>query len=480
MQVKTFIQQLIHYFPAQIAPAIINVVIIAILTRSFTVEIYGDYVLITTIVTFIITVLTQWLIQSILYFRPKYIESGQLEEFDSQLANVINKFVIFIFGILLFLIIVNLLVGGLVLYIFALLLILVQSVFTIELVILQSDMKSAKYTKRVFISNILRLALIILLAFIGIDIEKVLLVLIISYGIFIIPNIGRYVLINTNYTSSSRSFIRKMLTYGLPMLGWFLSVSLMNVGDRFLIKYFQGSEAVGLYTGNYTIIVASLGLVFIPLTMVIHSMLMKFAVNIKEQKEEIELFISKFTTIFFIVGVPVILLVFKFRKEIAFLFLGEPYVEASNIIPIVMIGIFLWNLAMIGHKGIEILNKTKVMFYFAITSCTISFLLNTILIQKFSYIGAAYGNMIAFSIYCILVYVYSLKLIRWRWNIKEITIVLICGSIMIISLNLFDISLQADLRIGVLKIILISIFTMIIYVTLIVITMKKKLINIKF
>lgn len=89
-----------------------------------------------------------------------------------------------------------------------------------------------------------------------------------------------------------------MLKYGLPMLGWFLAVSIMNVADRFLIEYFHGSKAVGLYAGNYSIISAAFGLVFGPLTIVIHPLLMKVAVNLTEHKQKIEQLISKFTTIF--------------------------------------------------------------------------------------------------------------------------------------------------------------------------------------
>lgn len=264
------------------------------------------------------------------------------------------------------------------------------------------------------------------------------------------------------------------------MLGWFLAVSIMNVADRFLIEYFHGSKAVGLYAGNYSIISAAFGLVFGPLTIVIHPLLMKVAVNLTEHKQKIEQLISKFTTIFFIVGLPIIIFVDKFRQEIAYLFLGEEYVVASDLITIVMVGIFLWNLAMVGHKGMEIINKTKVMFSFALVSCLTSLLLNVFLIEKYSYLGAAYGNLIAFGLYCLLVYVYSIKRIKWKWNIKELILVGCCSALIFLILDFITINMEESLTINILIIVGTTILAGLLYLSLLLALIKIKLIDIRF
>lgn len=480
MNFKHFLKQLLHYFPAQIAPAIINLIIIMILTRSFTVEVYGEYVLITTLIGFCVTIFTQWLIQSILFYRPKYIENNQENEFNLHLEIIINKFIFASVIILLVLIIYNALFINVTLYIIGVLIILVQSIFTIEQVILQSDLQSGRYAKRIFASSVLRLLGVSVLAITTINLLGVLVVMVFSYLFFILPKFRDYMQVKKSRSTTTKQFLKTMMIYGLPMLGWFLAVSIMNVTDRFLIEYFHGSKAVGLYAGNYSIISAALGLVFGPLTIVIHPLLMKFAVNVNEQKGKIEQLLSKFTTIFFIVGLPIIILVNKFRKEIAYLFLGEEYVVASDLITIVMVGIFLWNLAMVGHKGMEIVNKTKVMFSFAIVSCLTSLVLNVFLIEKYSYMGAAYGNMIAFSIYCLLVYVYSIKHIKWKWNLKELVLIVCSCAMIYLFLNLFTITIETSVVVSIVKIAGVSILAGLLYISLITVLMKIKLINIRF
>lgn len=118
MDFKKIIEQLMHYLPAQIAPAIINLIIIMILTRNFTVELYGEYVLITTLITFSVTIFTQWLMQSILFYRPKYIESNLKNEFNLHLDVIINMFFIIGIVVLLLLIACNTLFVNVTLYIF--------------------------------------------------------------------------------------------------------------------------------------------------------------------------------------------------------------------------------------------------------------------------------------------------------------------------------------------------------------------------
>lgn len=470
-----------HYFPSQIAPAIINLIIIMILTRVFTLEKYGDYVLITTIITFLVTIFTQWLMQSILYFRPKYKENNELNKFDNYITSIINKFIVINVLFLLILIVAKSFFGIETVYIFGLMIVLVQSVFTLEQVILQSDMQTSTYAKRIFVSNLIRLLGITFLVITQINLNLVLLVILLSYGFLIAPNFNRYFKRNLKWNPDVTLFFKNTLTYGLPMLGWFLCVSIINVIDRLLIDYYHGSEHVGLFAGNFSIIQSALGLVFIPLTMVIHPVIMKYAVNIKENKDFIEKLISKFTTIYFIVGVPIIILVYQFRKEIAHIFLGEQYVIASDLIPIVMVGIFFWNLAMVGHKGMEIINKTKIMFYFALITCSISIMSNIILIREFSYLGAATGNMIAFSCYCILVYCYSLKSIKWLINLKEICYTLITGAFIFLILSTFEVDIiDQGIFESAILIVLLSLLILVIYGTIIFMMMKLKLINIKF
>lgn len=478
MNFQKFLKQLAHYFPAQIAPAIINLVTIMILTRAFTVDEYGDYVLLTTVIGFSVTVFTQWLMQSVMFYRPKYIESESITEFDGHLNKIINKFIHIMLVAIVIALVVKIFIDIPVIYIMAMLVILSQAIFVVEQVLLQSDMKSLAYTKRVFYSNSVRFVGILLVVSFFKSLTLVLLVLFTSYLIFILPNIKKYLF--PTKQDGTISFLKTMLTYGLPMLGWFLSVSVMGLGDRFLIKLFHGSEAVGLYSGNYSIISAALGLVFAPLTMVIHPLLMKYGVNIEEQKANIESLISKFTTIYFIVGTPIIVLVYKFREEIAYVFLGEKYVVASDLIPVVMIGIFLWNLAMVGHKGLEIVKNTKVMFYFAVITCITSFALNIILIQKYSYMGAAYGNMIAFSLYCLLVYIYSLKLIRWKWNLKEVLMIISLGVVISVMFTFFNTTLDDKLLVIILKVSVMSLCILAIYGICVLLLLKKKILNIKF
>lgn len=192
MNSNLFVKQMFHYFPAQIAPAVINLIIIMVLTRSFTIEVYGEYILITTLIGFFVTVFTQWLIQSILFYRPKYNEDNRKKEFNLHIESIINKFIIASIILLLLLIIYNTLFMDVTLYILGVLIILVQSIFTIEQVILQSDLQSKRYAMRIFSSSILRVVGIVVLTLTTINLISVLIVIVFSYLLFILPKLKNY------------------------------------------------------------------------------------------------------------------------------------------------------------------------------------------------------------------------------------------------------------------------------------------------
>ena len=48
--------------------------------------------------------------------------------------------------------------------------------------------------------------------------------------------------------------IYDFLEYGLPLVAWYVSAQILNIGDRYIIKYFLGNVEVGIYSANYSIV----------------------------------------------------------------------------------------------------------------------------------------------------------------------------------------------------------------------------------
>jgi len=483
ISIRTFLHQLMYYIPAQIFPAVINLLTVMILARALTVGEYGDYSLFIMIASFSVTILTQWFIQALFFYSPKYIENGQIEEFNFHYRKGLFFLTTIMGTIILSMLVIHQFFFNLSIVYILSLLVLVQAIFTLEQATLQSGMKFKMYTYRVFISTLIRFIMVVLLSFNEkLGVTNILIILLISYSVFVLPKIKSYLIIEKiNTKLSTIQFYEKMFVYGLPMLGWFLCTSFMHLSDRLIIKGMHGSEEMGIYSGNYSIISAALGLIFVPLNTVIHPILLKETAKEGYDLSRVEGLIKKFTTIYFVVGLPVLILVYLFRKEVVILLLSEKYVVGSDIIPILMVGMFLWSISMVGHKGMEIQKDTKLMFVFILYACIANIIVNVVLINKFSYVGASIGNMLAFSLYCILVYINSKNNIRWKIDFKVIGLLIVLVVIIAVNSTLIYKYFMGKFDFNnYLGIIIFVIIFIVQYVLTILVLIRRKLISISF
>ncbi|EPD52346.1 hypothetical protein HMPREF1210_01699 [Paenisporosarcina sp. HGH0030] len=429
---KRFIKQLIGYFPSQIIPALSSLGIILILTRYMSVENYGYYSLLITTANIIVTIVTQWIMQSILFFRPKYKTNYRIEEFDGLILRI-YALLTSITAFLLLILVSMALITQLQLQIIipVLLIILFNSIFVINQTILQSDMKVAKYSLQISLSTILKLILITMVAvYFESDLSLILWVTVLSYILFVIPEfygIINEIRVKDNTQISLKEFLLEMLQFGFPMLGWFLATSLITITDRYLLAIFESTYEVGLYAANVAIVSSALSLVFAPFIKVIHPIIMNSASEDKIEKIAISKLMTKFSLLFTMLGIPVITVILVLRQEISELLLGIKYVEGSIIIPFILIGIFFWNLAMIGHKGFEVNRDTKPMFFYVLVACILNIVLNFIFIPMLGILGAGIASLIAYVSYLVLIKINSKKNIYWVLPWKPIFILIIFG-----------------------------------------------------
>jgi O-antigen/teichoic acid export membrane protein len=112
--------------------------------------------------------------------------------------------------------------------------------------------------------------------------------------------------------------------------------------------------------------------------------------------------------------VPLATIIGVFSREIASVVLGEEFREGHTIIPFVVGGVAVWGLAMIGHKGLEIAEKTRTMLLLVIVAAAANIALNFILIPKYGYNGAAFATCLSYTVYPVLAWWATRSLVPWR------------------------------------------------------------------
>lgn len=416
-----FARQAVSYFFAIALPAFVNVAYIMLFTRMFSAEEFGHYSLAYTASTIAIILATSWMTQSVQRFRPLYREAGRLPAFNRNLALTlacVNGAVAAVAGALYGIAGAGL--GEYEPYFWpTVVLVLIQNAFLLTSVVYQSDMKVAAFRRYQIWNAVLRLAVSLALVLLfrhavhllwGSAVSMLLLLMIMHRG-----RIGRLFAPNRERERMERfrDFTRKFAGYGFPLVGWYFASTTIGLFDRFLLESFWGSGQVGIYSANYTIVYSGLGLVCTPLLTAAQPMLMRMPGDTPEQWKAIEDKIRHFSRLYIGCCVPFAFFVLAYYKQINAIFLGPEFRQGAVVVPILLAGFLIWNFGLYGQKGYEIRYKSNVMLLFigiAVAAC-IGF--NLLLIPKYGYLGAAVSNVLAYTVYPLLIYTFSRNYIRW-------------------------------------------------------------------
>lgn len=427
-------KQVKYYFPGQIYPALLNMILILFLTRHLTVEGYGEYNLLISTVGLFVTLLTSWLTQSVLYYYPIYVEALKEDIFISKLVLFQKSLIILSFIISGMLVLVSILFFAknfdeVVLIPIVILIICFQSLYTIRLNLHRIKFENKLYLRLIMLSVSLKVFSIISLEyFFDLNLITLFFAILASYIIILSKYITELFLNKNKSIKSEKTndFFRQMFRYGMPILGMGICSSIMVFIERFSLGTIHSNYEVGLYSGNMSVVTSAISLVFLPLTMAIHPILMKLSASADVTNNILSKKIREYTSVYFIVGIPIILLIIRFKNEISEILLGASYSEASGVIAIGVIGVFLWNLCTIGHKAFEMKKETFKMLRYLVTSTFIGIFFGLILTWKFSYIGTSFSPLITYFVYMMLVK-YNSKEIIWSFDWKKILYYIFTG-----------------------------------------------------
>lgn len=415
------------YAPAKLLPGIINIVSVAVFTRLFSPNDYGQYILVITTTTIFSAIFSQWLTQSTLRYRANYIVRAKELTFNKNFLLILLFLSVFV----LLLTVVGYPFSKILgdyqrFFLISIFIIISQIWFDNLITIYQADLKAFKFSLYTILNAIFKFAFTLILIFLlAEDIIILLSGVLFSYLCLLIPMVITLQKIShsnqasekfTNSCTVYESFIKfskHFFNYGFPMIGWFLGAQLLGISDRYFIQIFRSSEEVGIYSSNYNLVASAISFVSMPLLTAAHPLLMKAGTAIITKKEEVQNIITIFSRYFLIISIPILVYVTFLSKELADVFLGLEYRQGYLVLPIVLFGLFAWNFAMFGHKGLEFREKTNIMFMYVMICTAIKVILNILFIPKYGYIAAAITTSICFFLYPTLVYFGTKPDIAW-------------------------------------------------------------------
>ena len=215
---------------------------------------------------------------------------------------------------------------------------------------------------------------------------------------FIIALLAVYQFIKLGYRFYfSKQLLYSSIAFSAPLILHMLSGYMLNIGDRFFIKYFLTPQDLGNYAVAYQIGMAinffytSFNLAWTP----------TYFKWMKEGKLSQILKVRKFVYLVIPLLGFIIMLIWLFFNKI---FLGKlNYNISTEIIVIVLISNVIFSLYKFDANYYLYRKKTKKLSLLSLLSAIISIICNFILIPRIGILGAAYSTLISFIVLFVLV-----------------------------------------------------------------------------
>ncbi len=232
----------------------------------------------------------------------------------------------------------------------------------------------------------------------------------------------------------SRSILRQLLSYSIPLIPGALALIVLNISDRVMLSYLTSLTTLGIYSValkfafGMQIIVQGFGMAINPLTFE------------KHQSPETNKSIGQLLSGYIKLGGVAVLILSLFSKEIVVILTQSPYYNAQYVMPMLFASVWIQGVTMFA-LGLQITKKT---FQISIITCLTVILnvaLNYYLIPIFDIKGAAFSTLISASVNSSILVYFSRKSFPLKLNKTDMVLLIsvLCAIILFSSSLLGDI-----------------------------------------
>lgn len=387
--------------------------LVPLYTYTLTTSEFGMVDLLTTTINLLIPIFTLSIFDSVLRFVMD-------KNYDRQ-AVLINALMIIFFGsvalLMLYPVLILLLPFDEYIFYFYLLL-LAQSIF----ITLSQYIRAKGMVKLFALSGIINAFILLVcnMFFLGLlhwAIEGFLVSLIIANvvsGLFVF--IGGRVKRDLNPNKININLMKEMLQYSIPLIPNTLMWWIMGFSDRYIITYFLGLSANGLYAVATKIpsILNIINSIFIQAWQM-------SAIEEAESKNKTS-FYSNVFNVFSMTMLISTSLILVHLKYIVGILVADTYYEAWEYVPFLLLGVVFASFS--GFLGTNYIasKKTTGVFKTSVVGAILNIVLNIILIPILGINGAAIGTMISFAVVWLLRIIDTKQFVEIKLNITKLSL----------------------------------------------------------
>ncbi len=223
-----------------------------------------------------------------------------------------------------------------------------------------------------------------------------------------------------------KKILSASLKFGLPLVFSSLGFMLLNLSDRYIIKYLLGAEALGLYGFGYRVAGVLNMFLILPFSL----SLMPIAYKIFGQSDDKRYFskLMTYSTFFFVWGFVFLSL---FSEELIRIFaLKNEFDSAYLVVPVILLSYVFSGMRLNASLGMFLTKNTKHIAWITIGSAALNVLLNFIFIPLFGIMAAAVNTLVSFVIFYFVTQNFSDKYYKIPFENKKLAIMILVGSLL--------------------------------------------------
>lgn len=431
--IKELFKDVVRYLPSYVVPAVVGIVAIPVITRLFSPEDYGNYVLVMTTVSVLSALSSAWLSSAIIRFLPAYELANRVGELRAtvvKLAIASIAAIIIIFVGILFLIKSRISADLYFLMRIGALVLIVTSCSQILLGFLRAERQVILYSSFQMWQSVARFGVgmaMVLVFHHGVEglLWGAFLALAVTLPLMWKLAVGKLPLKEGCLRSRMSC---EMAKYGFPVVAVNLATWVLSFSDRYMLGIFRGSQEVGIYSASYTI--SEHTIFMIASVFMVASAPIGFRIWETQGSQASQNFINRLSRYYILIGLPITVGLSALARSVVGILTAQAYSSGYKIVPVVAFGAFLVGIT---HRFSEVLTfykRTDILMYCMIGAALLNIGLNFIFIPKYGYMAAAATTLIAYGADLTGRIVLSRRFFVWKFPFKSLGKAAVASAVM--------------------------------------------------
>lgn len=436
---RFLLKDLLKYMPSFVVPALAGFLSVPLITHHLPPAEYGNYMLITALISAVTAIGISWIGSAVLRFLPACKNELQRENLYRSSFSLMLFCQLFVIALsLLIILLLNKFISPQItgLAVFGVIAFSTTSAASLLTQILRAKGKSGTFSLYAALKSILSLGIGLLLIVYAKNGAEGLLAGVSLGSASILPFLYRSAfrgvrlkVINPFSKDSKKFFLYGFLLMIAGVTSWVLSAS-----DRLILGVSKGTEEVGIYSASYMLTEQAIGVILTLFLLSCNPLALKI------WEEEGAKKTGEFNTVsarfFLLFAIPAVFGISVTAEQAVSVFTPDQYFEGRAVIPVIACGLFFAGLCNRYAVGLLCAKRTDILMYSSLGAALLNVLLNLLFVPKFGFMAAAVSTSLSYLFNLLAVALLSKRYLKWHFPVSTLMKVFISSLLMVAAVKL--------------------------------------------